>query len=467
MFDKNLLIHNIKASDIASIFEGIMRYSKDGLFVTDHEGTILMVNRATEKMVEFEARDILGLNAREMVAAGYYDKSVAIEVIEKNQPVSMIQYSRNGKKILATGIPIHDEKGGLRFVLVNDRDISSLENLTESLEQELLGQEFRYEFSDLGVAATELQEVLVKSAAMHAVLKTAIRAARFDLTLVITGESGVGKSMIARAVHRLSERRNGQFVEVNCGAISDSLLESELFGHEKGAFTGAAPTGKKGLLEIAHGGTLFLDEVGEIPLHLQVKLLRFLEGGGIVRVGGVKTIEINTRVIAATNRNLEQMVENGDFRSDLYYRLNVVSLHIPSLRERREEVSPLITYFLDRFNKDFRVNKTLSRAARNSLLIYSFPGNIRELENLIRRLVAMTEEDVIKVCHLPECYQKTDAGESVSPTGSAKGRLEDVRVFERQILEEAIRKHGSQRKAARALGISQSTISKKLQPNRS
>ncbi|MCP4293998.1 MAG: PAS domain S-box protein, partial [Proteobacteria bacterium] len=311
-------------ADFEAVFEAIMRNSKDGLFMTDHEGTVVMVNRATEKMVDFEVSKILGRNVREIVAAGYYDKSVALEVLKKKQPVSMIQVSKNGKRILASGMPILGDDGKIRFVLVNDRDITSLENLTDSLEEELLGRDVHYEFSDLGLAATELQDFVVKAPAMHAVMKTAVRAARYDLTLVITGNSGVGKSMIARMVHRLSERRNGKFIDVNCGAISDSLIESELFGYEKGAFTGASPQGKKGLFEIADKGTLFLDEIGEIPMHLQVKLLRFLEGGEMVRVGGIKSMKVNTRVIVATNRNLEEMVEKGSFRSDLYFRLSVV-----------------------------------------------------------------------------------------------------------------------------------------------
>jgi PAS domain S-box-containing protein len=462
MFDKSPVAHNMKASDYASIFEGIMRYSKDGLFITDHEGTVVMVNRATEEMVDFDASTILGRNARELVATGYYDTSVSLEVLKKKRPVSMIQVTRNGKRILATGIPIFGEKGDIRFVLVNDRDITSLENLTESLEQELLERDVRYEFSDMGLAATELQDFVIKSPAMHKVMKTAVRAAKFDLTLVITGQSGVGKSMIARTVHRLSERRNGKFIDVNCGAISDTLLESELFGHEKGAFTGASPTGKKGLFELAHNGSLFLDEVGEIPLHLQVKLLRFLEGGEIVRVGGLKSIKINTRVIAATNRNLEEMVENGRFRSDLYYRLNVVPLRIPSLAERREEISPLIDFFLKRFNKEFKVGKELSRAARNTLMAYPFPGNIRELENLVKRLVAMTEEDDINVRNLPESLRQAVPEEGWDGPAPPGDYQEEVKRFEIRMIEEAVRKFGSQRKAAKELGLSQSTLSRKL-----
>ena len=454
--------YGMKTADFEVVFEAIMRNSKDGLFITDHEGTIMMVNRATEKMVEFEVSKILGRNVREMVDAGYYDKSVALEVMRTKQPISMIQVSRNGKRILATGIPIFDEKNNLQFVLVNDRDISSLENLTESLEEELLRRDVHYEFSSLGLAATELQDIVVRAPVMVEVMKTAVRAAKFDLTLVITGSSGVGKSMIARMIHRLSERRNGKFIDVNCGAISDSLIESELFGYEKGAFTGASAQGKKGLFEIADKGTLFLDEIGEIPMHLQVKLLRFLENGEMVRVGGLKSMKVNTRVITATNRNLEEMVENGTFRSDLYYRLNVVPIKIPALAKRREEVGPLIDFFLTRFNREYRVEKSISRGVRNSLLAYSFPGNIRELENLLKRLVTMVEEDEITVHHLPKHLQQETESKTNYGKNEGKGLVE-LRNLELQMIQDAIAEHGSQRKAAAALGLSQSTISRKIQ----
>ena len=472
MADKKMSAYNMKASDFEAVFEAIMRNSKDGLFITDHEGTVLMVNRATEIMVDFDASKILGRNVREIVEAGYYDKSVALEVLKRKQPVSMIQFSRNGKRILASGIPITGEDGAIRFVLVNDRDITSLENLTESLEKELLNRDVHYELSDFGLAATELQDFVVRAKAMHTVMKTAIRAAKYDLSLVITGASGVGKSMIARMVHRLSERRNGRFIDINCGAISDSLIESELFGYEKGAFTGAAPQGKKGLFELADKGTLFLDEIGEIPMHLQVKLLRFLEGGELVRVGGVKSLKVNTRVIAATNRNLEEMVDNGSFRRDLYFRLNVVSLQIPPLAQRNEEIVPLLNFFLQRFNREYNVEKTISRAAKNHLLAYEFPGNIRELENLVKRLVTMTEDEEITVHHLPghilrEAQQTIPAAEKEHITQDAEPEtdLDDLKSMELQMIREAVEKYGSQHKAARALGLSQSTISRKLKKN--
>ncbi|MFT5728973.1 MAG: PAS domain S-box-containing protein [Desulforhopalus sp.] len=461
MTDYKMSTYGMKTADFEKVFEAIMRNSKDGLFITDHEGTIMMVNRATEKMVEFEVSKILGRNVREMVDAGYYDKSVALEVIRTKQPVSMIQVSKNGKRILATGIPILDDKKNIQFVLVNDRDISSLENLTESLEEELLRRDVHYEFSNLGLAATELQDIVVRAPVMIEVMKTAVRAAKFDLTLVITGGSGVGKSMIARMIHRLSGRRNGKFIDVNCGAISDSLIESELFGYEKGAFTGASAQGKKGIFEIADKGTLFLDEIGEIPMHLQVKLLRFLENGEMVRVGGIKSLKVNTRVITATNRNLEEMVADGTFRSDLYYRLNVVPIRIPSLAKRREEVGPLIDFFLARFNREYSVGKTISRGVRNSLLSYNFPGNIRELENLLKRLVAMVEDEEITVHHLPEHLQQEAEPHTTYGKNEERG-LAEVRNLELQMIQDAIAEHGSQRKAAAALGLSQSTISRKM-----
>lgn len=451
----------MQSSDIEALFAAIMRYSKDGLFVTDHEGTVVMVNRATEKMVEFDISEILGKNVREIVKAGFYDKSVALEVLRQKKPVSMIQMTKSGKRILASGIPIFGNDGEVRFALVNDRDISSLENLTESLEKELLEREIHYEFSSLDVAATELNDMVIRSSEMQDVVRTAVRAARFDHTLVITGSSGVGKSMLARMVHRLSERRNGRFVDVNCGAISDSLIDSELFGYEKGAFTGSAPQGKKGLFEIADKGTLFLDEIGEIPLHLQVKLLRFLEGGEVVKVGGTKSIKLNTRVIAATNRDIEEMVKKGTFRTDLYYRLNVVPLHIPPLAGRKEEIKPLIDFFLTRYNNKYGTAKIISRAAKSLLENYEFPGNIRELENLMKRLITMTESDVIKVEQVTTNL-KLDRSRVQRDRYDKSSPLINVKKMELEKIREAVDRYGSQYKAAEVLGISQSTISRKL-----
>jgi len=469
MFDQNLgIIQELKPEDYAMIFKAIMCFSKDGLFVSDQDGNVVMVNRASEEMQSFNASEILGRNVRDLVQEGYYDRSVTLEVFRQKRVVSLIQTNRNKTKILSTGIPIFDDHGKIKFVLVNDRDITLLNRMIESLEEDKISEnKYRFKFSDLGMAISELQEFVIKSPGMQEVIQATARAAKFDLAVVLTGESGVGKSMIAKLIHRLSGRRNGPFMKVSCGAISESLLESELFGYEKCAFTGASPNGKMGLFEIAQNGTLFLDEVSAIPLSLQVKLLGFLESNEIVRVGGIKPKKINTRVIAATNHDLKEMVDSGKFRTDLYFRLNVVPIHIPPLAERNEEIAPLISLFLKRFNKEFKTNKVFSKATMNALLEYQFPGNVRELKNLVKRLVSMSEGDLITFKDLPN----TLLGSIPSGINYTKDWPQtyehEVHKFEAEIITKAIEKYGSQRKAAKVLGVNQSTLSRKLKREKS
>jgi PAS domain S-box-containing protein len=449
--------------DFERIFRAIMDYSQDGIFVTDHAGNIVMMNKASEVLNDCTAAEVLGRNVRDLVREGFYDRSVSLEVLKQKRVVSLIQVSRNRKKVLATGIPIFDDRGRIKYVLVNDRDITLIQGLIEKLEAgDVPAEKCRLDFSRMSRTITELQEFVIESPKMIEVIQAAVRAAKYDLAVVLRGESGVGKSMLAKLIHRLSERRNGPFVHVNCGAIAESLLESELFGYEKGAFTGANPGGKKGRLELADGGTLFLDEIGELPLPLQVKFLRFLESYEIIRLGGSRAIDIDARVIAATHQDLEEMVNRGAFRSDLYFRLNVVPIHIPLLAERREEIAPLAAFFLERFNRRFGTRKKMSRSALNALGAYDFPGNVRELENLTQRLVTMTEGDRIGFEELPEIlfnahHNGTGAGARRTPS-----HKESIRRLEEKMIQRAVAQYGSQRKAAKALGLSQSTLSRKL-----
>jgi PAS domain S-box-containing protein len=453
----------IDTKDYGLIFKAIMQHSKDGLFVTDHVGNVVMINRATEEMCDIKAYQVLGRNVRDLVKEGFWDPAVSLQVIEKRRPISLIQTTRRKKKLLSTGIPIFDDQGELKFVLVNDRDISFLSGLIETLEaNEQTDSLLRFELSDFGLAAAEMEGVVIRSQAMVDVFKMVVRAAKFNISLVLTGDSGVGKSMVARLIHKLSDRRNGPFVDLNCGAIAENLLESELFGHERGAFTGASPTGKKGLFEVAHNGTLFLDEVGEIPQALQVKLLKFLETKEIMRVGAVVPQKINTRIIAATNQDLEVMVADDKFRSDLFFRLNEVPIHIPSLSERSEDIEPLIKHFLKRYNQEFNTRKIISKTVRAALRQYRFPGNVRELENLIKRLVTMTEGDIIRLKNIPALLLKSIPCMTRCSDDELQTYQQEVASFEVKIIKDAIRKHGSQRKAAKALGLSQSTLSRKL-----
>jgi two-component system NtrC family response regulator len=279
-----------------------------------------------------------------------------------------------------------------------------------------------------------------------------------DATVLIRGESGTGKELIARAIHHASPRAAGPLVAVNCAALPEGLLESELFGHEKGAFTGAAAS-RKGRFELADGGSIFLDEIGDLPLHLQVKLLRVLQERQFERVGGTRTIPVNVRVLAATHRNLEALVREGRFRDDLYYRINVVTLLLPPLRERREDLSPLIEHFLTRFaGKNGKTIRGLTREARDALLRYDYPGNVRELENLIERAVVLTRDEVIGKSDLPLTLDEQTA-ESDAPAGlvaAAEG-------LERRMIRDALsRAGGVQTRAAELLGISERVLRYKL-----
>jgi len=453
----------IDPDDFQLILEAIMQYSRDGIFVTDDEGNIVMLNRASEEMNDILASDVLGRNVGELLKEGYYDRSVTRQVIKHKKAVSLIHTTHNRKKVLATGIPIFDDTGRLRFVFVNDRDITYLKRLAETLEaDDASSDRYRIDFSNISRTLTELQEYVIESPAMMDIIKAVVQASKFDVTVVLRGGSGVGKSMIAKLIHRLSDRKNGPFISVNCSVIAETLLESELFGYEKGAFTGANTQGKTGYFELAHNGTLFLDEVGELPLNLQVKLLKFLESFEIVRVGDVRTRKIDTRIIAATNQDLETMVNNGTFRSDLYFRLNVVPIHIPPLAERREEILPMVRFFLKRFNQQFNVNKTISDTALAALTACDFPGNVRELENLIKRLVTMTEDDVIRFRDLPQEYARSGNGETGFPKDEIEHYKSEIRRLELDVIKNAVKTYGSQRKAAKALGMDQSTLSRKL-----
>ncbi|MEW5724119.1 MAG: sigma 54-interacting transcriptional regulator, partial [Thermodesulfobacteriota bacterium] len=308
--------------------ETIIDFSCDGLFVTDGKGIILRCNKSSEKLIGHKQEDILGKNVRELLRMGYIDHSVTLEVLKKKETITILQKLRNGKKIIVTGTPVLNETGEIDYVVTNERDISHLNIIRHQLvedelvfdaqEKEKVKPAGRY-FSS-GIVAVDIK--------IRHVLEMAHIASQFDTTVLLLGESGVGKGVVARYIHESSKRQHGPFVKINCGAIPVSLVESELFGYKKGAFTGASSTGKAGLIEMAEGGTLFLDEIGELPLSTQVKLLRVLEDRHITPVGGIESKEVNVRIIAATNRDLKDMVAEGSFREDLYFRLNVVPIGI-------------------------------------------------------------------------------------------------------------------------------------------
>lgn len=286
-----------------------------------------------------------------------------------------------------------------------------------------------------------------------------IRIAKVDSTVLLQGESGVGKELIAEIIHTNSRYKEGPFVRVNCGAIPENLLESELFGYESGAFTGASKAGKAGLFELAQGGMIFLDEIGELPMKLQVKLLRVLQDRSVLRVGGTSPVKIDCRVIAGTNRDLEEMIENKEFRLDLFYRLNVVPVIVPPLREHREDIPALMNHFINIFNQKYGMEKRIDTGVYNALIEYNWPGNIRELENLMERLVVTCIHDIITVQDLPANIR---AGSGLSgedkPMPTLREALENT---ERELLIDAFARYSSSYQIARVLGIDQSTVIRK------
>ena len=309
----------------------------------------------------------------------------------------------------------------------------------------------------------KIDSFISHSAKMEEVLSVAARAADSKATILITGESGTGKEVLAKSIHYVSPRKEKAFVAVNIPALPETLLESELFGHEKGAFTGADKA-KKGRFELADGGTIFLDEIGDIPINLQVKLLRVLQEHQIERVGSTENIDIDVRIIAATHQNLEEKIKDGSFREDLYYRLNIVSLHIPPLRERKEDILPLIEYFTEKYSKENNRDKlTLSKEAVDSLIKYNFPGNVRELENIIERAVVLCRSEAITLNDLPNVVKGFKAEKEI-PQIEAGSLIEQVEELEKKLIFDALSSaNGNQSQAGRMLGLTERNLRYKMQ----
>ncbi|MHB8919377.1 MAG: sigma 54-interacting transcriptional regulator [Desulfocucumaceae bacterium] len=445
--------------------DAIINSSYDGIWITDQNGTTLRVNDAIERITGLPRDVCIGRNMREMELDGTVDESVTMKVLREKKSASLVQNVSTGKQNIVTGNPVFDDRGNIIYVVTNVRDVSELSLLKENLIREKdLANRYKNEVNELRLKLIQQEDVVARSKLMKNVLDMVSMVSSVDSTVLITGESGVGKDVVARMLHLLSPRNEqGRFVTINCGAIPANLLESELFGYEKGAFTGANREGKPGLFEMAHRGTLFLDEVSELPLEMQVKLLRFLQDQEIMRIGGLQSSKVNVRLIAATNKDLSRLIREGKFREDLYYRLNVVPIDIPPLRERIEDISALISHYLHIFNNRFKARKVMDSKTVDQLIFYSWPGNVRELINIVERLVITTRGDLITAADLPENIKTAVRGAGVEsghreimPLKKALDR------YEREIIAAAMEVCGSTRKAARVLEISQSSVSRRL-----
>lgn len=437
----------------------IINASYDEIYVTDAEGNTLFVSEASKKLTGVPPEAFIGKNVKELTKKGLIPNSATLRAIETKSVAYTEQNYSNGLTVISTAKPIFDEDGNLFRVVTNSRDISELVQMREKLKQMSQNQKPMQEPKYIE-HVFYYNGLITASSEMFNIIDLIKKVAKTDSSIFIHGESGVGKGVLARLVHDLSLRNKKQFVHVNSGAIPPSLIESELFGYEAGAFTGASRGGKKGLVELANGGTLFLDEIGEMPLDMQVKLLHLLQEKKFMRVGGTKEINADIRIISATNKDLKKMVSEGRFREDLYYRLHVVPITIPPLRQRKEDISLLLDYFVYKFNEKHKQNITIDQSAKILLQMHDFPGNVRELENLVEQIVVTSLDKNVSITSLPQHFNQLSTLENKKQAPlSLKEAVENT---EKQLLKQALKRCKTTRELAKELQVSQTTIMRKL-----
>lgn len=427
----------------------------DGVYITDGEGTTLFINQAYQRITGIREEEIIGKPMSYLIEHGMISVSASLDSIRTKNQVTLTQRIRNGRKIIVSATPILSPENQVMFVINSVRDITELIRMKHKIDSQKLS------FKPMSQLLPEaelvnLQEIVIGPTTTP-LIKLADKVAKTDAKILIQGETGVGKSLIAKYIHAKSSRKETIFLELNCGAIPANLVESELFGYEPGAFTGSLKNGKMGIFEKANGGTLFLDEIGDLPLELQVKLLKVVEENKFMRVGSTEMKEVDVRLITATHRDLASLVREGAFRQDLYYRLNIVSFEMPSLRDRKEEIVPLLEMYLKKFNEKYNERKKMTPECYEWLTNYSWPGNIRELANLTERLVLTTYEDKIDVSDLPSFIQPV-----ISSKFTSDSLKEAVSDLERSLILNAMKKYGTTRAAAASLEISQSALVQKM-----
>lgn len=426
----------------------------DNFHITDGNGTILRVNRAFEKHCKVNREFVEGKKVHDMEELGIYRPSMSAVAIREKRQFTVLQKVITGDMI-STITPIMDEAGEVRYVVSNSRLISELQ---------LLNKYYQQSSTHISAKDERTKQIICQNPAMQSLIEIAMQVAKAESSILITGETGSGKSMLARFIHEHSAHSKGRFIEINCAAIPESLFEAELFGYDYGAFTGAKKGGKYGLIELANNGTLFLDEIGDMSLHMQAKLLNVLQNREITRVGGETAIPVNIRIITATNSDLTKRIQNNEFRPELYYRLNVVPISIPPLRNRREDIILLTEYFLRKFCMIYKTDVLITKESLDCFGNYMWPGNIRELENLMERLVVTDNKGVIEENDLPPSFliMRMESNEIVTVNRLAPLK-KVVEEAERQLIKQAYEKYESSYKIASVLDISQSSAMRRIQ----
>lgn len=455
------------------ILSAILDASSDGFTYTDETGHIVYSNDAYNRLTGISDEVIQGSSVYELVKEGYPISRMVLEVFECRKSQSeLIKYHADSDQVLmVTASPVYDQAGIFRGVVGNVRDMSELMQLQQKLEvtslnlkQEILAKEeanraLTKQINELLNLMKDF-DIIGKSKAMQEIADLAKRISHVNSTVLITGESGVGKDVFCRMVCRFSGLPD--YIKVSCSNIPEHLLESELFGYEPGAFTGASRNGKPGILEVAGDGVIFLDEIGEMPLAFQAKLLTVLQDRQFYRVGGTKVLPMNARIVAATNRDLKAEVERGNFRQDLYYRLNVIPIHIPPLRERVEDILPLAEHILSRLNRENDTQKVFGIELQKRLLSYNWPGNVRELNNVVERLYVLSADNTIGTDCLPNEILNSALVDSTAQFHSGKSLRAMLESFEASVLAKYLEDDRPLRSIADDLGIDLSTLVRKI-----
>ena len=437
---------------------GYCELSGRALCITDRKGIILYVNDAYCHITGLDKKTCIGKPEP-------FDDPVSKHVSQTGQAVIHVRHFTNeplsgGRYI--TAVPVFDSVGNRTLIAITVESDSTITRRYMALAHEKQRVESAVRIYETSEESSRLPILLGHSKAIEKVKKNIRRVAPTQATVLITGESGAGKEVIADCIHRLSNRSEKPFIKVNCAALPANLLESELFGYEKGAFTGASPRGRSGLFEAANGGTIFLDEIGDFPLELQPKLLRVLQHKEFYRVGGNTPIRVDIRILAATNSNLLAKVENGSFREDLYYRLCIFPIQSPPLRDRPEDLDPLITHFLETYCKEYNRNIEMSPTIMNILMRYNWPGNVRELQNVVEYYVICSDEhEEMPVDALLSILRQPEKLMGAEPKEKGLYQMRDE--YERRLIIETLDSSKNAREAAKKLGISPATLYRKIQ----
>lgn len=440
-------------------FDELMDSVSEDLLIADGKGTVMMVSSSFENVYSIAENKVIGRTVYELEKEGVFKPSIVAEAIRQNKKVTMEQTNSSGRIIVVTATPIKDEKGNIDLVVSYSRDITEVVELQKKYAN-LQDEVHRYTTEIDRLRNRNSEGIVSNSKAMEAIMQSVDQVADYDVNILILGDSGVGKTSIARRIHQKSERAGESFIEINCAAIPETLLEAELFGYEKGAFTGADSKGKQGLIELADKGTLFLDEISEIPLPLQSKLLKAIQEKEIIRVGGIQPIHVDFRLIAASNEDLGKCVAEGTFRKDLFYRLNVMQIQIPPIADRKDDVAPLIEYFMEQFIEKYNKKKRITSDAMELMIDYHWPGNVREISNVVERMFITSDSDEIGPEALPD---EIRSREFMPENNDYDEPLDSIleKVEERVILD-SYRRFKTSTAVARHLGISQPTASRKI-----